>query len=205
MDAKGAAREHKGFLLSKKCQFQPESVLGLLEAGFELHTTCKENTTLPYVPPNLSHLLVNRGHILPLEFALMLRSMAFVAGFGDPADSPSAYEGMANGAAFLNPVDAASGRAQHGPLKTLGAPYVYNYRRVPKDANETARNLVEVAERAHANRFSSFVPQEHTLAGVMGQVCSNLIESDQVCLCAKLRRQGKNSQGCDGRLTEMLP
>ena len=99
-----APRERRGFLLSKDCVNNPEVVLALLEAGFELHTTCTAGKLDYPIPDTLSHQIVHHGIMKPGEFSMVLRSMAFVLGFGTPTDSPTPFEGLYNGAAFLNPV-----------------------------------------------------------------------------------------------------
>ena len=183
-----AARPRAGFILGKACslfkadQRASQLVAALHSRGFKLHATADCAIGVP---------LVVHGLLAPTAFAAALRGVAFVLGLGAPCDSPTPLEGLANGAAFLNPwlekhecpgsgppPRGVSRRAQHRPLSSLGAPYVYSYdRNVPN-------SLVAAAESAIARRFASFVPAAHRLEGAVAAVCANLLQHDSLCVSA---------------------
>jgi hypothetical protein len=198
---RGHKKSRTGFLLSKKCDFHFASVAALIDAGFVMHTTCMENDGGPKpmeeaLGKSRVSKLVHHQRMLPVEFSQLLREMAFLIGFDDPMLSPSPYEALAAGAAFLH-LDCVcqqeprpcKDRQMHKNLAPLGFPYVYNYK-VTCDQNETGRNVVAAAELAYQNPFPMFVPHQHTVSSVVGQVCSNLIEADVVCDCARMQSQG---------------
>ena len=191
-----------GFLLSKHCSFDVPIVRALLDAGFTLHTTCfdkKEQAKLQAaLGTTLTGMLVHHSKMLPTDFSKLMRDMAFMVGFGNPPDSPSPYEALANGAAYLQIrckcPSVCRMAIQHRSLRTLGFPYVYDYAR---DCNDTltGENVVKAAEQAYQNPFPSYIPSQHTLGTVLGQVCSNLIESNAVCACAQLQeRMGTDTE-----------
>ena len=154
--------------------------------------------------------VVKHNKMLPPEFSQFLRKMAFVVGFGDPKVSPTPLEGLAAGAAFLNPIlnrtDAAhygyvGGRtgvhavsSQHAAISMLGAPYVYNY-----DITD-ATALITAAERAVKYRFSSYVPSDFRIEGVASFVCAGLLESDAPCSCPIEQRKGDTFLDCRGSM-----
>lgn len=184
-----ASRPRRGFLLAKSCTSQSglladphirSLVDALLSAGFELHMTAR-------CPPQmgLPKELVSRGMRPPAEFALLLRSMAFLVGIGSIDATPSPLEAIANGAAFLNPRNrSASGgpyHYQHPFIADLGAPYVYNY-----DIDD-ASSLVAAAESAWRRRFASYVPPQHRIEAVASSACALLLQDDAPCHCAAAR------------------
>jgi len=185
-----------GFLLSKHCTFDVPVVRALLDADFTLHTTCfdkKDQLKLETELGGVSSSLVHHSKMLPMDFSRLMRDVAFIIGFVDPLDSPSPYEALANGAAYLQIKCSCSskcrvGAIQHRSLRKLGFPYVYDYHR---DCNDSiaGNSVVEAAERAYNNPFASFIPFQHSLGTVLSQVCSNLIESNAMCACAQLQER----------------
>ena len=187
-----------GFLLSKHCQFDIAVVRALLNAGFTLYTTCFDSHEQVQLEQQLGGTtngsLVHCLQMLPMDFSRLLRAkVAFLIGFGAPPDSPSPYEALANGAAYLQMKCACAetcrvGATQHLALRNLGYPYVYTYTRFCNDTN-TASSVMEAAERAYNNPFPSYIPSQHSLGTVLSQVCTNLIESTALCDCARLQER----------------
>lgn len=204
-------RKRRCYILGKSGKyFGTDRVKALLtalaDANFELHTTCSGAGC--WMPPRGE--IVKHGKMLPPEFSKFLRKMAFIVGFGDPKVSPTPLEGLAAGAAFLNPILSSEKAAihgyvggregvratdtQHAALSMLGAPYVYNY-----DINDTSA-LLQAAERAVKNRFASFVPSAFRVEGVASLVCAGLLESGALCSCPEAQRQGDSSLDCRGSM-----
>ena len=179
----GVWRNRSGLIYGKQCfKSTPPFVELLIQSGFQLHMTCKES-----MPSGI----INHGPLKPDEFIKLLRKMAFVIGLGHPLDSPTPLEAIVNGAAWLNPSTipvyddtkvVKIVHSQHQGLKALGMPYVYNV----DLANSTS--VLLAAERAFKNRFYGFVPFWNREESVAAQVCSNLIESDAICACARAKR-----------------
>lgn len=125
----------------------------------------------------------------PIDYSKLMREVAFLIGFGMPPDSPSPYEALANGAAYIQikckcAEKCRVGAIQHAALRNLGFPYVYDYERECNDT-KTATSVVEAAGRAYNNPFPSYIPSQHSLGTVLSQVCTNLIESTAMCDCAR--------------------
>lgn len=191
-----------GFLLSKHCSFDVPIVKALLNAGFTLHTTCFDKEEQEKLESEVfggepssatTSRLVHHSKMLPADFSKLMRQMAFMIGFGNPPDSPSPYEALANGAAFLQmhckcANKCTVGAIQHRSLRSLGFPYVLTYKR---DCNDTlaGASAVVAAEQAFDNPFASYIPSQHSLGTVLSQVCSNLLESEAVCACARLQER----------------
>jgi len=185
-------KEKQGFLFEKGCNLNIAIVHGLLEAGFKVYTQCSKSPQHrqrqildPKIPPQYLDQMVHtgtQGHLVPRDYAQLLGNMSFVLGFGFPLDSPTPYEALANGAAYLNPVfNNATGTTQHRVLVKLGPPYVYNYNFVDGNDQETTHNILQAAEAAYQNRFVSLILPQQQLSNVIRQVCRNLIESNDIC------------------------
>jgi hypothetical protein len=185
------------FLLSKHCEFDIPVVKALLDAGFTLHTTCyrSENQEQLKLDEEISKeqksLLIHHPRMHPIDYSRLLREVAFLIGFGMPPESPSPYEALANGAAYLQikctcAAKCRVGAIQHRPLRNVGFPYVYDYIRDCNDT-KTTKSVVAVAEQAYNNPFPAYIPSQHSLGTVLSQVCTNLIESTAMCDCARLQ------------------
>lgn len=173
-----ARRERRGFILHKGCEWMQEArnrILALLQAGFELHTICSDYTALNGIPSEHVYSLVLHPRLQPLAYSKLLRSMAFVVGLDTPTDSPTPYEGLYNGAAYLNPMRGNVSWTQHRALVRVSPPHVYNYH--PKNCTQ----LVQAAWSAHTHRFTSILLLEHTVGYVKDRVCQQLVESNEVC------------------------
>jgi hypothetical protein len=192
----------KALLLDKECRFPAQVVQTLITEGFELHVTCHSSKAkynlVSTIPPEYVTQIVKHTKMTPLRFAEMLRyNVSMVVGFGKPLSSPTPYEALANGAAFLHPIPPETKsrsqfastfvvkKIQHRPLMHLGMPYIYNYEMVLGDDNATASAILRAAKLASArqNRFVSYIPYQHRLESVQAQVCANIIEADGPCLC----------------------
>jgi len=176
-------------LLGKKCRFPPTIIGRLIDEGFQLHVTCLSKRSRRFLvenfPSEYVNRIVNHGRMTPLRFAKLLRyNVTMVIGFGQPYESPTPLEALANGAAFIHPIyNNTHDRPQHRQLMNLGIPYVYNYE-LHNDSNQTVEGILRAARLASLpdNRFVSFIPYAHRLESVKAQVCANLIESDAPCL-----------------------
>ncbi len=176
-------RGRNGLVFGKNCRsIMPRFIDALIQGGFHLHVACKSAS---FNAPGV----INHGYLTPLRFIHLLRNMSFIIGVGEPLDSPTPLEAIANGAAFLNPFKKVTVRqggytvhSQHQGLKTLGMPYVYN---VDLD---NITDVLSAAERAVRNRFHSFIPFWNRIESVSAQVCSNLVESEALCDCAVARK-----------------
>ena len=122
------------------------------------------------------------GRVSPDAFARRLQAASFLLGLGRPELSPSPFEALAAGAAFLNArydvVDPGARGYQHDALATLGAPYVYNVQL------RDAPAVVAAARKAVRLRFASYVPAAFTRAAVVDRVCRSILEDVGPCLCA---------------------
>ena len=203
-----SSRGRTALLLDKQCDFSKILLNGLLEAGYELYLTCFEKHKMEKVHSMVQEEYKFKLHqyskLTPIEFAKALRKVSIVIGFGNPRDSPTPLEGLANGAAFLNPTSADEQHAQHAILKTLGPPYVYNYFRSP-DETTTLENILEMADMAIQHPFGSYIPFQHRWNVVREQVCANLIEPDNICECIDMNQESLESnsntdrQFCQGK------
>ena len=181
-----AARERQGFILGKQAGYfngKEHVVERLLTAGWRLYTTAshlRHHDRLIRVPPQN-----------PVDFAQMLTNMSFVLGLGEPLMSPSPLEGLARGAAFINPIRIPETAAtvlqspgrkpirhrqtQHNPMAFLGPPYVYTVDLQDPNA------VLAAAENAHRHRFTSFVPWQYTMEAVEQQLCRSVMEWNAPC------------------------
>jgi Glycosyltransferase family 18 len=169
----------------------------LMKDGFTLHSICHEkrgpsNCGLP--PGVIMHTSMG-----PKEYVSFMNEVAFLIGFGDPIVSPSPLEGLAHGAAWLNPIRAngqnnskaihkALGdyplhwendspiKTQHRPLSLLGMPYVYNI------DLDNVTNVLEAANWAVQYRFSTYTPWEFRPNSMIDRVCA-LMEDESLCDC----------------------
>lgn len=178
--------ERKAFVLCKNCWVQKEIITALVNANFELHFTCSgygyKKQLLDSCPEEYHTKIIDHGHLTPTDYGMMLRNMSVVIGLGEPRDSPTPYEALANGATFLNAINRNNdGKAQASILQHLGEPYVINYNYTNDDVDKLAQNILEAAERAIKHSFTSFIPYEHRYESVVSQICSNLIEDDTLC------------------------
>ena len=182
------SRGRTAYLHHKECGFPKVIVQGLLQAGYELHLTCFGDLRKhidPMVPDKYIDKVIHHSKLTTIELSKVLRKVSMVIGFGDPRNSPTHYEGLANGAALLNPVSANGKQSQHSILQNLGAPYVYNYLKSTDEA-ERLKNILEMAEMAVSNPFGSHIPFDHRFDVVRQRVCANLIETDSICNCDKM-------------------
>ena len=179
-----AARPRGGLLLGKTCAILARgerAAIALLDRGFTLHTTVRLADDCPHelLKRTVNHRLQNSS-----AFARLLSEMAFVVGVDlKPYASPTPVEGLAQGAALLNPYEPIGGiiNSMHPVLATLGPPYVYNYQR------HDLRDLADAAEAATRHRFASFVPFAHRIETSAAAACANLIQYDAPCACAEER------------------
>ena len=192
-------RGREAMLLDKNCAFPKKVLLGLVDAGYKLHLTChhledQENikSMIPSGSSKYTENIIFYNVMKPIEFSKMLRKVSVVIGYGNPRDSPTPFEGLANGAAFLNPVSVSGIYTQHKILRTLGAPYVYNYVRSPSAAI-TLKNILKLAEIALLHPFGSYIPFHYRFHVAREQVCANLIEADSLCECNKINDAGSNA------------
>jgi Glycosyltransferase family 18 len=181
----------------------------LLLDGFELHSTCLDCTMLPSQ-------VIRHEKVGPAEYIELLKSCAFLLGTGYPYDSPSPFEGLANGVAFLNPIAVealpwnetsfplGSGpgwrATQHVPLSMVGMPYVYNVHL------SNATQVVTAANHAVQYRFVSFVPPDFHPLSLIARVCG-MLEDDSLCLCPSKEGHGHNAGqvNCQGSSTIRKP
>ncbi|KAF7323838.1 hypothetical protein MKEN_00605100 [Mycena kentingensis (nom. inval.)] len=107
-------------------------------------------------------MLKDLGRLSPEEFYSRLSHSVALLGMGSPRTSPSAYDALCLGVAFINPVhswdrdyptDRTRWVAQHETLKYLDPPYVYNV--FVNDDEGFVRAVKEATERP----FSSFIPK----------------------------------------------
>eukprot|EP00931_Biecheleriopsis_adriatica_P019425 TRINITY_DN13241_c0_g1_i2.p1 TRINITY_DN13241_c0_g1~~TRINITY_DN13241_c0_g1_i2.p1 ORF type:complete len:399 (-),score=48.86 TRINITY_DN13241_c0_g1_i2:116-1312(-) len=175
--------KHRGFFFpdNASAAHQIQSVISaLVDDGFELHSTCQDCTF-----PSTVH---NIGHQSPENFAKLMQTFAFVLGVGDPTDSPTPLEGLAQGVAFLNPPKHFTWsnptypthrlERQHRALAHLGLPYVYNIDLM------NISSVINAARSSVKHRFLSFVPWMYSREAVEARACSSLLEDVQPCACA---------------------
>lgn len=191
--------KHSGYFKDPKIQVLLQA---LINDGFTLHTICQAKIDLRKgtrdcdLPPEI----IRHGKMSPKEYAALMGEMAFLIGFGEPRASPSPLEGLAHGAAWLNPFRVQGPElevaqkalhnyplhwqdgsptlldTQHSPLSMLGMPYVYNI-----DLNNVT-NVLEAARSAHKYRFSSYTPWEYRPEAMIARTCA-LLEDDALCQC----------------------
>lgn len=187
-------RQRVGLLLGKSAGYfkgHEGVIAALLANNFTLHTTCKD---MPGNPCTFPPSVIRHDKAGPITFAKILPQFAFMIGFGGPIDSPSPFEGLANGVAFLNPIRNDSraipanettfpldkgphwGSTQNNALAMMGMPYVYNIH-----LGHTSQ-VVAAANRAVRYRFSSHVPWEFQPEAMVSRVCT-MLEDDALCLC----------------------
>jgi Glycosyltransferase family 18 len=188
-----APRLKQGLLMGKSAEYFSTSrklIDALINDGFVLYSTCQAPNYcgLPddvIIPPAMG----------PREFANLLSKMAFLIGFGDPLVSPSPLEGLALGAAWLNP-HRNEGPAtesflqqkviswtfpspldtQHNPIALLGPPYVYNIHL------NNITDVLQAANNAFRYRFSSYVPADFRPQAMIARVCT-ILDDDSICEC----------------------
>ena len=96
-----------------------------------------------------------------------MREVAFLIGFGMPPDSPSPYEALANGAAYLQiKCKCADKSVKSVPFNT-GLYEMWDFHMctiIIRECNDTktATNVVAVAEQAYNNPFPSYIPSQHS-------------------------------------------
>ncbi|CAB9512035.1 mannosyl (alpha-1,6-)-glycoprotein beta-1,6-N-acetyl-glucosaminyltransferase, isozyme B [Seminavis robusta] len=195
-------RHKQGLIVGKIPElFTSERVRPVLEAlienGFVLYSVCKapHHCGLP------SQVLIPPAPMGPVEYAQFMSEMAFLIGFGDPIISPSPLEGLAHGAAWLNPHKEYTSptreqaardvldkepywhwthptplNTQHNPLALLGAPYVYNIHL------ENVTQVLAAAHHAVQYRFQSYVPPEFRPEAMIARACA-MLEDDSICEC----------------------
>jgi len=158
---------------------QRSGLEALVGRGFELHAMQAKLDLLGRCRELGKQMrIVAHSALTPVAYAQLLRQMSFVVGLGDPTASPTPLEGLANGAAFLNPHQFPRLQdTQHPPLAImLGPPYVYQY------ALGNASELLAAAERASQHRFASYVPESHTLNATVAAVCKSILNKPtQAC------------------------
>jgi len=178
---------HAGLLLGKACEYFQggglQLISALLNRSFVLHATTK-CAAFP------AEIITHTG-LTPMPFAKLLGKMAFLVGFADPRVSPTPLEALAQGAAYLHPSDTN----QHPVLRSVGAPYVYNYR------TDDPASLVRAALLAVRYPFDSFVPFSNRLETTIAAVATNLVAHDGVCVC--LMKGPGHATACEGSLLQM--
>jgi len=136
--------------------------------------------------------------------------MNLVIGFGKPLLSPTPFEALAQGCAFLNPLlpGRKHTRTQNDALLGVGEPYVYEYdNRSPQEqqqeqqqetdgSNGSAKNVVSIVpgllqqvERAlqqsvQRQRRGGFVPPYASTCELRKLLCQNLILDNSTCEAA---------------------
>jgi hypothetical protein len=184
---------HAGLLLGKACEYFQgrglQLISALLNRSFVLHATTK-CAAFP------AEIITHTG-LTPMRFAKLLGEMAFLVGFADPWVSPTPLEALAQGAAYLHPSDTTCTCTcnQHPVLRSVGAPYVYNYR------TDDPASLVQAALLAVRYPFDSFVPFSNRLETTIAAVASNLVAHDGVCVC--LMKGPSHATACEGALLQM--
>lgn len=168
-------------------------VKALVDKGFILHSICRSSILDSTPNCGLPAGVVIHASLGPKEYSELMGEMAFLIGFGDPVVSPSPLEGLAHGAAWLNPIKSedtktalqqyplswktsSSINTQHRPLTLLGSPYVYNI-----DLNNVS-SVVEAAGWAVKYRFPSYTPWEFRPSAMIDRVCA-LMEDNSLCDC----------------------
>jgi len=201
----GKPRTKQGFIIGRKAHLFDDRdkalMQTLLDNGFQLHSICTGLFHCGGLPAGVQI----HSNLNPQTYAQFMKEMAFLIGFGDPIVSPSPLEGLAQGAAWINPIvgdnpDTNNNqedlvrwttghplRSQHRPLSLLGAPYVYNVR-----LDNTAE-VLQAAEHAVRFRFDSYVPWEYRPSAMVSRACS-IVEDDTVCLCAAYNNQHQLAQ-----------
>jgi hypothetical protein len=176
-------RELRGrsiFVFAKHCNEVPQDILlALQNANFTLHMQCKAQGDL--VQHLREKIMFHGRYNKPMDYVMnILRKVDMVLAFGEPMDSPTPLEAIANGAAFIHPIFIKRGQVtpMHSGLKKLGPPYVYNFDYTHANMTMIAKEIIKNAELASANRFASFIPAEYRFDAVRSYVCSNIIEYD---------------------------
>lgn len=181
-----------GYTLHSTC-FDPNCripALTRIKQGIKCDKTCG----------GLPKEVIFHGVMAPGEYGELMSQMAFLIGMGDPIVSPSPFVGWAHGAAWLNPFkknreqkvrakqalqefplrlqdpDPVAWSLQHWPVAMLGAPYVYNI------DLDNVTSVVEAANWAVQNRFSSYAPPDFTPQAMVARTCS-IMADDAICTC----------------------
>ena len=189
-ESKRILRNRSGYLLGKNCGYFGEpSVQNLLKALHDSDIDIHASSHCDSFPVPV----IVEGFLSPSYFALMLREMSFVVGFGHPRVSPTPLEALANGAAFIDP-----NPGQHTVLSSIGPPYVYKY------DIQNASSLLLAAELSFEYRFSSFIPSAHRVESALGTLCSNLLHNDAPCICASIKGYEYEPAPCSGSMYQTL-
>jgi len=207
-------RPKQGLIVGRRNVFTDQAVAvmqALLDDGFALHSICTARSHCGLPAEVQIH-----SDLDPHKYAIFMKDMAFLIGFGHPIVSPSPLEGLAQGAAWLNPIESdnnyqddpkqheleeqgnaarpwiprwrtgTSLHTQHQPLSLLGMPYVYNYHL------DNIPEVLQAARDAVQYRFDSYVPWEYRPSAMVARACA-IVEDEAVCSCTHYLEAKKNS------------
>jgi len=133
---------------------------------------------------------LNIGQIGPAEFMEHLSKSRVLIGVGDPALSPSPYDGLCLGVPFINPImgwdhenpaDMSRWSTQHSQLQSLGPPYVYNVFQGDTDG------FVQAIKDAISHPIDSFVLERMRISSVekrLGEILEHDWESEAMTLAS---------------------
>ncbi|KAJ6514755.1 hypothetical protein DFH09DRAFT_1431571 [Mycena vulgaris] len=146
------------------------------------------------IPPDFPRSLENVG-IMPQErFYQTLAESAVLVGMGSPYASPTPYDALCLGVPFINPIlewdehdptNRDKWSAQHGLLKDLDPPYVYNVFKGDKDG------FVKAIKDALTHPIQSYI-LERMRMGAVEQRLGRILETDwkeEARLLVKERQQ----------------
>lgn len=170
------------FIFVKRCDRLPQGILlALQSANFTLHMQCYSRSENAILQGMREKITFHGRYNKPIDYVShILRKVDIVIAFGEPTDSPTPIEAIANGAAFIQPIFIKNGQARpmHEGLKRLGPPYVYNYDYTHGNMTLITEEIIKYADLASANPFTPFIPADYRYDAVRSYVCSNIIEYD---------------------------
>lgn len=170
------------FIFVKHCDRLPQEILFALQsANFTLHMQCHSQSEKAISQGMREKITFHGRYNKPIDYvSKILQKVDMVIAFGEPTDSPTPLEALANGAAFIQPIFIKKGKItpMHKGLKRLGPPYVYNYDLTHSNMTQITEEIIKNAELASANPFVPFIPADYRYDAVRSYVCSNIIEYD---------------------------
>ncbi|KAF7313104.1 hypothetical protein MKEN_00996300 [Mycena kentingensis (nom. inval.)] len=122
----------------------------------------QDGLPVEFAGTSASGTLKDLGHLHPHQFYEQLANSVALVGMGSPRTSPTPYDSLCLGVAFINPIqhwdrdyptDRSRWVGQHETLKFLDPPYVYNV-----FVGDT-EGFVDAIRQAVEHPFESFIPE----------------------------------------------
>ncbi|KAJ7122637.1 hypothetical protein C8R43DRAFT_1032170 [Mycena crocata] len=180
-----AHRKPQAYVLAKEAKYfnpadrayDPEFFASAAAASeIQFLAGVREQELPEYFPRNIT----NVGFLPASRFYATVAESRVLVGVGIPATSPTPYEALCLGVPFINPIhhwdannpsDKTRWSSQHGELKYLDPPYVYNVFRGDK------AGFVQAVAHAVAHPIDSFVLEDMRMGAVEARLAA-ILETD---------------------------